>query len=238
MGAPRTGWLVPGLFAVAALTTALGAVHHLSHAVSHPGARAALEAVYASLRALIAAAFAFLTVGRAPAHARARNPVAFIACALAVGMAVLFHSPPAGTPEALEVLGEGVAVAACALLALSVLSLGRCFGVLPEARGLVTSGAYGVVRHPLYATEIAAFAGLTIAAPVLANALLLVVLVCAQRVRMQFEERALSTAFPEYARYARTVPALVPSPRALLAATTARAPTRRQVETAVDPSRT
>ena len=216
MRATSTRWVVPALFAVAAVLTALGAGRQVSHALAHPDARLVLEAVYSSLRALIAAAFALLTVGRKPAHRRARNPVPFIACALAMGISVFFRSPPAGTPEALEVLGEAVAAASCALLAVSVFSLGRCFGVLPEARGLVTSGAYKVVRHPLYATEIAAFVGLAIAAPVLANALLLIVLVGAQRVRMRFEEQALTEAFPEYERYARTVPALIPAPRALV----------------------
>jgi protein-S-isoprenylcysteine O-methyltransferase Ste14 len=211
-----TRWVVPALFAVAAVATALGAAHHLSYALAHPAPRSFLETVYACLRALIAAAFACLTVGRAPVHRRTRDPVAFIACALAMGMAVAFRSPPAGTPELLEVFGLSIAVAACAMLALSVFSLGQCFGVLPEARGLVTSGAYSVVRHPLYAAESAAFVGLTIAAPVLANAVLLAVLLGAQFVRMRFEEQALTDAFPEYARYARTVPAIVPSPRKLL----------------------
>jgi len=42
-----------------------------------------------------------------------------------------------------------VTLAAC-LSFVSLLSLGRAFGVRPALRGVVTSGPYGFVRHPLY----------------------------------------------------------------------------------------
>jgi protein-S-isoprenylcysteine O-methyltransferase Ste14 len=232
-----THWVVPALFALAAAATALGATHPVYHALGHPGTRTVLEAIYAILRTLIAVAFVLLTVGRAPARRRARSPFAFVVCALAMSMTVALRPPLHGTPEAFEVMGESIAVAACALMALSLVSLGRCFSVLPEARGLVTSGAYGMVRHPLYVAEIAAFSGLTIAAPELANAFLLGILIATQYVRMRFEERALTEAFPEYERYARTVPALIPSPRALLSAAWPRVPARRAPEVAGEPAR-
>ena len=47
----------------------------------------------------------------------------------------------------------------------AALALGRCFGVLPEARGLVTHGPYRLVRHPLYLGELAAMGGLLVASP-------------------------------------------------------------------------
>ena len=93
------------------------------------------------------------------------------------------------------------AVAVCIWLLVSVLFLGRCFGVLPEARGLVTSGPYRFIRHPVYLGEIGACAGLAIAAPSPANAGALTALIVAQFVRMRLEERALTQAFPEYAGY-------------------------------------
>jgi hypothetical protein len=40
-------------------------------------------------------------------------------------------------------------LAACLSLA-SLLSLGRLFGVRPALRGLATTGAYRLVRHPMY----------------------------------------------------------------------------------------
>lgn len=219
-------WVVPALFAAAAAATAFAVVHSVSHALAHPGARPVLQASYAALRAVVAGAFAFFTIGRTQARRRADNPVAFIACAVAMGAVLLFRSPPSGTPETLELIGESIAVVACALLVISVFALGRCFGVLPEARGLVTSGPYALVRHPVYATEIGAYLGLTVAAPVAGNACVLILLLAAQFVRMRFEERALAEAFPEYEDYSRTVPALIPTPRAAVAAGRTLAATR------------
>jgi protein-S-isoprenylcysteine O-methyltransferase Ste14 len=233
-----TRWVVPALFASATIATAAVAAHEASHALAHPGARPLLEAVYGGLRTLISAMFAYLTVGRAPARRRARNPIAFLVCAVAMGMVLLFQSPPHNGSATLEVLGEAVAVAACGGIAVTVRSLGRCFGVLPEARGLVTTGPYALVRHPLYLTELAAFAGLTIAAPVPANVILLVTVLGAQYVRMRFEERALTDAFPEYERYARSVPALMPSPSGLVARARELAKATGNGNPGVDPSRT
>lgn len=116
------------------------------------------------------------------------------------------------------------------MLFVAVCFLGRCFGVLPEARGLVTRGPYGIVRHPVYLGEIAACLGLAVAAPTVWNGLVLGALLGAQLARMGFEERALTAAFPEYGSYARQVPRLLPAPRPLAEAK--RAPGRQMAERA------
>ena len=94
----------------------------------------------------------------------------------------------------------------------AALALGRCFGVLPEARGLVTHGPYALVRHPLYLGEFAAMAGLLIASPSPRNLAAGAAFVIAQVTRMILEERALTREFPEYADYAARTPRVVPSP--------------------------
>jgi hypothetical protein len=121
-----------------------------------------------------------------------------------------FSAPAANTPQGLLVGGELLALASCGWLLVSVLFLGRCFGVLPEARGLVTSGPYRLVRHPVYLGEIGACAGLAIAAPRPGNVVALSAVIAAQFVRMSMEERALSAAFPGYARYAARTGRLLP----------------------------
>ena len=111
------------------------------------------------------------------------------------------------------IAGEVVALLSCAFLLASVLALGTCFGVLPEARGLVTRGPYRLVRHPVYLGELGACAGLVMGAPTAWNLSAAAVLLAAQLVRMRLEERALEREFPEYAAYAARTPRLLPSTR-------------------------
>jgi protein-S-isoprenylcysteine O-methyltransferase Ste14 len=123
---------------------------------------------------------------------------------------IVFGDPSRGTPEGVVLAGDLVAVAFCVWLLVSVFSLGRCFGVLPEARGLVTTGPYRLMRHPVYLGEIGACGGLAIAAASLANSAALAALIIAQAVRMRMEERALTQAFSQYAEYAAKTPRFVP----------------------------
>lgn len=96
----------------------------------------------------------------------------------------------------------------------SLASLGRCFGLFPEARGLVTRGPYQLVRHPVYLGELVSAVGLLLAKPNVIIVLIFAVFVALQYWRTVYEERALSAAFPgEYPAYARRVPRLVPGVR-------------------------
>jgi protein-S-isoprenylcysteine O-methyltransferase Ste14 len=89
-------------------------------------------------------------------------------------------------------------------------TLGRCFGIAPEARGLVTSGPYRWVRNPAYLAEFATVIGGTL--PLLAplTTLVFTIFVLLQLRRMALEETVLAATFPEYADYRRRTPALVP----------------------------
>jgi len=56
-------------------------------------------------------------------------------------------------------LSSVLVVAGSALAIVSLVHLGRCIGVMPEARGLVTSGPYRWVRHQVYLGEITSALG-------------------------------------------------------------------------------
>jgi protein-S-isoprenylcysteine O-methyltransferase Ste14 len=203
-------YLVPGLFLAVAAFTAVHAQHATASAVARPSSHNLLLALYAILRTGVVLAFALFTVNRAEPRRHCREPAAIVACAVAVLATVIVAVPGRTASSPLLIAGDAVAVCGCVWLLGSVLVLGRCFGVLPEARGLVVRGPYRLVRHPVYLGEIVALGGLMLAAPTVRNLPVLVMLVVAQVVRAQFEEQALTEAFPEYEQYARRTPVLVP----------------------------
>lgn len=87
------------------------------------------------------------------------------------------------------------------LMVWSLASLGRCFGVFPVARGLVTHGPYARIRHPLYTAEAIVTFGflLTCLSPL--TVAIFVGGMALQAWRTINEERALLYMFPEYAAY-------------------------------------
>ncbi|HEX5251778.1 MAG TPA: isoprenylcysteine carboxylmethyltransferase family protein [Gaiellales bacterium] len=100
----------------------------------------------------------------------------------------------------------GLAFAIC-----SVAVLGRCFGVLPDVRGLVTRGPYRLVRHPLYLGELTAVLGIVLGSrqPLLAGGTWLVC-VGLQLARTSYEERNIRAEFPQYDEYAARTKRLIP----------------------------
>ncbi|HSC20030.1 MAG TPA: isoprenylcysteine carboxylmethyltransferase family protein, partial [Rhizomicrobium sp.] len=97
-------------------------------------------------------------------------------------------------------------VTAGMILSISVLMwLGRSFSVFPQARRLVVSGAYSVVRHPLYVSEFLASLGAMWQFSQPWAALIAIGTMAIQFPRMDYEEDVLARAFPEYAAYAGRV---------------------------------
>jgi len=203
---------VGALFAVFTLGTAVAAVRHGADAVADPTTHAWLVAGYWSLKTGVVAAFCWAVLRRSPSRRPARELVAFVACTAAILGGFALRGPEATASTSMLIAGEVVTLLSCAFLLTSVLALGTCFGVLPEARGLVTRGPYGLVRHPVYLGELGVCAGLAIGAPTVWNLSAAAVVLAAQLVRMRLEERALAREFPEYAAYAARTPRLLPLP--------------------------
>ena len=82
--------------------------------------------------------------------------------------------------------------------------LGRSFGLLPAARGIVTGGPYRVVRHPIYLGYLVGHLGFLLSNFSLQNVLVLGALYVAQTIRMLREEAVLGGS-AEYRDYTRRV---------------------------------
>jgi protein-S-isoprenylcysteine O-methyltransferase Ste14 len=202
--------IIAGLFIFVAFAAALQAVSSFEALFADPTLRSWAVAGYSVLKAGVAAAFSFFVLVRAPSRRPSRDPVAFAACATAIGAVIALQGPSDSAATSLVLVGEIVALVSCAWLLVSALALGRCFGVLPEVRGLVTRGPYRLVRHPVYLGEFGALAGLVLAAPSRWNLGVAVAFAAAQATRIRLEERALLAELPEYADYAARTPRLIP----------------------------
>jgi protein-S-isoprenylcysteine O-methyltransferase Ste14 len=83
-------------------------------------------------------------------------------------------------------------------------SLGRSFGLLPAQRGMVASGPYRVVRHPMYLGYVIGQTGFVLVNFSLQNALVLLGVYLALGLRIAREEAVLSTS-GDYGRYQERV---------------------------------
>jgi protein-S-isoprenylcysteine O-methyltransferase Ste14 len=125
---------------------------------------------------------------------------------------VVAFLPVEDTASTMALLGSSAVITVGTLWTIvSLATLGRCFGLLPEARGLIVRGPYRLVRHPVYVGELLAALGLLLAKPHPVVFALFAAFVVLQYGRTVYEERALLEAFPdEYTAYSRRVPRLVP----------------------------
>lgn len=129
---------------------------------------------------------------------------------------ILLPRAPANLAFNLMAVLLGLAASVLAVVALSF--LGRSYSVMPEARRLVRSGPYALVRHPLYLFELLGVIGIVLQVRSLAGVALLALIVALQVARARWEEGVLARAIPEYAAYREQVPFLFPrNPLRLLA---------------------
>jgi len=174
------------------------------------------QVMYLLNRVLTIAFFAFLlgiyTIRR-KAVAHDHNPVA-VGAAL-VGSFILygiFLIPGQSRSTDISVLAASDMLLACGMIwaLYSLTYLRNRFSIVPEARGLVTTGPYHFVRHPIYLGEIIAGFGLVLPTVLSLHLLVFCIFLGAQVARTYFEERMMRTVYPTYEAYARRTRRLIP----------------------------
>ncbi len=132
-------------------------------------------------------------------------------CGTFILSAVMVVPTPEDAPTSALVAASAVGTAGTLFAAWSILALGRCLGIFPEARGLVQRGPYRWIRHPVYLGEIVASLGVILAKPHPLVVALYLVFVGLQYWRTTFEEAALSKSFPHaYPAYRERTGRLLP----------------------------
>ncbi|HEX6539907.1 MAG TPA: isoprenylcysteine carboxylmethyltransferase family protein [Candidatus Dormibacteraeota bacterium] len=122
-----------------------------------------------------------------------------------LGGPVLYQSP-----WGLQLAAVCLEIVAFTLGVWGLLTLRRNLSIIPEARGLVTSGPYHFIRHPLYTAEILAAITVVVAHPALWAVVGIIPFIALQLARATFEEGLLRQTFPAYATYIARTPRLVP----------------------------
>jgi len=132
-----------------------------------------------------------------------RAPLAFIATGIGSFGALALR--PAYAPLLdLGPLFLGIQLVGALCAVVSLVYLGRSFGLVAANRGVRTAGPYRLMRHPLYASYFVAYTAYTFENPSARNALVLLAVLPFQMVRIRSEEALLSDD-PVYRQYCRHV---------------------------------
>jgi protein-S-isoprenylcysteine O-methyltransferase Ste14 len=207
MRLPMLAWAI-----LLTTSSVLGLRHDI--ATASPAQPAAIHAVNLAMR-LSTTAFCVLLVAmvvlrlRPTAQARGLEPrISALLGTLLISAIILF--PRRQLPLGAEIASILLVAAGNALAVVALMQLGRSFSVMPEARRLVTSGPYRLVRHPLYLAEEIAALGILIQFLSGWTVLLCAAHLAFQLRRMRNEEIVLADSFPEYAAYSEATARLLP----------------------------
>ena len=111
-------------------------------------------------------------------------------------------------------LGAAVTIAGLLFAVWAREHLGRNWSrsvTIKEGHELITSGPYGVVRHPIYTGILAGFLGTAIAISQVRGFVVVVLIFLALWIKLRMEEQWMRSEFGEtYATYSRRTAALVP----------------------------
>jgi protein-S-isoprenylcysteine O-methyltransferase Ste14 len=143
--------------------------------------------------------------------AKSPNLLSRVAAAAGTFLTLAFLLVP-GTrlPQGLAFASTFLIIAGTLATIYAFLWLGKSFSIMPEARALVTRGPYALVRHPAYLFEEITILGIMLQHAQPWSLILFVWQFGCQLVRIHYEEKVLTAAFPEYRAYAAGRARLIP----------------------------
>lgn len=117
---------------------------------------------------------------------------------------------PAAASDGQNLASAALLLIGSVLMVVVICHLGRSFSIVPQARRLVRTGPYAVIRHPLYLVEEIALLGTLVRlySPVVLA--LFLVHGALQVCRMLYEDNLLADTFPDYGDYAKSTSRLIP----------------------------
>jgi protein-S-isoprenylcysteine O-methyltransferase Ste14 len=145
-----------------------------------------------------------LTIARRSAFAIDRSAHARLVTAAALVGPFLVRPGAPGAGLASEAVAATISACGIGLVVVAKLTLGRSFGVLPANRGVVASGVYRSIRHPIYAGYFLNDVGFLCSHPLAWNVFVLVGSSVFTIWRLLLEEKTLA-GDPAYATYLHRV---------------------------------
>ena len=96
---------------------------------------------------------------------------------------------------------------------MGLLSLRKSFSITPEVRGLVVSGLYSFIRHPMYLGSFISLAGIVLLRLSIFSLLVYFIWIVIQVWRSRLEEQLLIAEYPDYKEYVKKTSAFFPLPK-------------------------
>jgi protein-S-isoprenylcysteine O-methyltransferase Ste14 len=178
---------------------------------SLPVHRAALQLASCVLTAAFCALVVTAYLRRGRASATDGSPVVWLAAPLATCLPLVIPALPTGAGgTSRSVLAFVLILSGSAWSLWAIRHLSTCLSVVPQARRLVDTGPYRLVRHPLYLGELVAVAGFALRGGHWLHVVLLLTLLALQLYRASREETLLAGQVPGYAGYAARTWRMVP----------------------------